>query len=269
MGKKYALILGASSGFGKALALKLASHGYCIYGVHLDRKATMGEVEKLKQNIKDAGGEAVYFNINAADENKRKEVISQIKNHIDKGKIHIFLHSLAFATLKRLYEEDPAKAMTQKNLEMTLDVMANSLVYWVQELMWNNLFDKGSRIFAMTSSGSKRAIPYYGAVSAAKAALEAYIRQLALELGPLGIKANAINAGVTDTPALRKIPGAKELADGALHKNPAGRLTTPENIANAIYILSLPEANWINGDVISVDNGESAIEFTGKLPPNE
>lgn len=269
MSKKYALILGASSGFGGATALKLASHGYTIYGVHLDRKATMADVEALKAKIQQAGGEPVYFNVNAADEEKRKEVIQQIKSHIGEGKIHIFLHSLAFATLKQLFPDKPDEAMTQKNLEMTLDVMANSLVYWVQDLYWSNLLGKGSRIFAMTSSGSRRAIPYYGAVSAAKAALETYIRQIALELGPKGITANAINAGVTDTPALRKIPGSRELVEGSMHKNPAGRLTTPEDVANAIYVLSLPEANWINGDVISVDNGESAIEFTGKLPSGQ
>jgi NAD(P)-dependent dehydrogenase (short-subunit alcohol dehydrogenase family) len=262
---KYALILGASSGFGRATALKLSENGYTIFGVHLDRKATLPQVEELKQQIEKNGGRAVYFNVNAADHEKIREVTASIKEQIGNEKIHVVLHSLAFATLKRLIDE-PQHSMTRKNLEMTLDVMANSLVYWVQELYWNDLLGEGSRIFAMTSSGSRRAIPYYGAVSAAKAALETYIRQFALELGPRGIKANAINAGVTDTPALRKIPGAKELAEGSIHKNPAGRLTTPEDVANAIYVLSLPESNWINGDVISVDNGESAIEFTGKLP---
>ncbi|GAB4176880.1 MAG: SDR family oxidoreductase [Calditrichia bacterium] len=265
MSRKNALILGASSGFGRALALELASHGYCIYGVHLDMKSNLPEVENLKNKIRELGGEAIYFNVNAADDKKRKEVVKQIKEHIGDGKIHILHHSLAFATLKNLYDPDQSAAMTKKNLEMTIDVMANSLVYWVQEVMWNDLFTENSRIFAMTSSGGSRAIPFYGAVSAAKAALESYIRQFALELGPYGIKANAINAGVTDTPALRKIPGAKELIEGSMHKNPAKRLTTPEDVAKAIYALSLPETDWINGNIIGVDNGESVIEFTGKI----
>lgn len=261
---KNALILGASSGFGKATALKFSQHGYRIFGVHLDRKATLPQVEDLKQQIEKNGGKAVYFNANAADPDKIREISASIKEELGNEKLHVVMHSLAFATLK-LFIDEPNKAMTRKNIEMTMDVMANSLIYWVQELYWQGIIGEGTRIFAMTSSGSSRAIPYYGGVSAAKAALEAYIRQLALELGPQGIKANAINAGVTDTPALRKIPGAEELAKGSMLKNPAGRLTTPEDVANAIYVLSLPEANWINGDVISVDNGESHIEFKGSI----
>src|SRR5215468_6485349 len=98
---------------------------------------------------------------------------------------------------------------------MTLDVMGHSLVYWTQDLVARNLFEEGGRIYAMTSTGSGRVWATYGAVSAAKAALESHIRQLAFELAPHGIAANAILAGVTDTPALRKIPGNENLIKGA------------------------------------------------------
>ena len=143
---------------------------------------------------------------------------------------------------------------------MTMDVMANSLIYWVQDLYWNNLLGQGSRIFAMTSHGSTSAVPHYGAVSAAKAALESYIRQLALELNPVGATANAIKAGVTDTPALRKIPGNERMINIALARNPAGRLTTTQDVANAISVLSNADAQWINGGVIAVDNGETIVD---------
>ena len=113
--------------------------------------------------------------------------------------------SLAFGALKPLAGAEEVAARHQ--LELTADVMGHSLVYWVQECLWAGLFDKGARIFAMTSSGGTRALPQYGPVSAAKAILESHIRQLALELAPAGITANAILAGVTDTPALRQIPG--------------------------------------------------------------
>ena len=93
-------------------------------------------------------------------------------------------------------------------MEMTLDVMANSLVYWTQGLVAKKLMGEGGRIYAMTSAGSLHIWGGYGAVSAAKCALESHIRQLAFELVPLGITANALRAGVTDTPALRKIPGS-------------------------------------------------------------
>ena len=123
-------------------------------------------------------------------------------------------------------------------MEMTMDVMANSLVYWMQGLVMRNLMKKGGRVFAMTSSGGHRVLPAYGAVSAAKSALESHIRQLAMELGAHGITANAMMAGVTDTPALRKIPGVPKMLKVAQAKNPAGALTTPEDVAKAMVLLA-------------------------------
>ena len=149
-------------------------------------------------------------------------------------------------------------------MEMTLDVMAHSLVYWVQDIFTSNLLAEKCRIFAMTSSGGHTAIPYYGAVSAAKAALESHCRQLAVELGPL-LKAgvNAIMAGVTDTPALRKIPGNKGMIEIAEKKNPHGRLTTPEDVANVISVLSGDGGEWISGGVINADGGEDIFSYIG------
>jgi NAD(P)-dependent dehydrogenase (short-subunit alcohol dehydrogenase family) len=141
-------------------------------------------------------------------------------------------------------------------MEMTLDVMANSLVYWVQDLLARKLLGKGSRIFAMTSSGGSRVWPSYGAVSAAKAALESHVRQLAFELAPRGITVNAIRAGVTDTPSLRKIPDNDQIVAKALRENPYHRLTTPEDVARAVAALSRPETGWMTGNVIGIDGGE-------------
>src|SRR5438105_14418914 len=109
------------------------------------------------------------------------------------------LHSVAFGALKPVIADDPADALSQAQIEMTLNVMASTLVYWVQDLVQRKLMRDWGRIFAMTSGGSSRAIASYGAVSAAKACLEAYVRQLAVELGPRGITATAIRAGGTDT----------------------------------------------------------------------
>jgi len=132
-------------------------------------------------------------------------------------------------------------------------------VDWTQGLVQRGMFARRGRIFAMTSSGSARVIPSYGAVSAAKASLEAHCRQLAVELAPMEIRVNALRGGVTDTPALRKIPGHERLIAGALERNPSGRLTRPEDVAGAIVALSRPEAHWITGNVINVDGGEEVI----------
>lgn len=248
---KWALILGASSGFGAAAALRLAQAGMNICGVHLDRRATMDQVESLKAKIKETGREALFFNVNAADAEQRTIILGELAQK--KISIHILFHSLAFGALKPFIAEDP---INQKLIEMTMDVMANSLVYWTQEVVKNKLFASGGRVYAMTSAGSSRVWKSYGAVSAAKCALESHIRQLSLELAPMKITANAICAGVTDTPALRKIPGNDVMIEMATNRNPYKRLTTPEDIANATVALSLPHMGWMTGNVLNIDGGE-------------
>uniref|UniRef100_A0A7V4E507 SDR family oxidoreductase n=1 Tax=candidate division WOR-3 bacterium TaxID=2052148 RepID=A0A7V4E507_UNCW3 len=258
--RPWALILGASSGFGKATALEFSKRGVNIIGIHLDRKQTMKEVEELISQIEKNGVFAKFYNINAADHESMNKVLDDVKSFFEseqKGDhIKVLLHSLAFGTLKKFIAEDETEMINKNQLEMTLDVMANTLVYWVQGCFKRKLFGPNARIFAMTSSGDQRVMPYYGAVSAAKAAIESYIRQLALELAPYGITANSIKAGVTDTPALRKIPGHEELIELALRKNPHKRLTTPEDVAKAIVALSSEDLYWMTGNVINVDGGE-------------
>ena len=260
----WALILGASSGFGAATAIELAKHGMNIFGVHLDRQATMTNVQNLIKEIKHTGAKTVFYNINAADSIKRNETLDDIQEQFgndSSSTVKVLLHSLAFGTLKSFIAKKQEDAITQAQMEMTVDVMAHSLVYWVQGLLTRNLIKRGGRIFGMTSSGGHTAMPFYGAVSAAKASLESHIRQLTMELGPLGITLNAIMAGVTDTPALRKIPGNVKMVEVARLKNPTGRLTTPEDVAKAIVLLSSDEASWISGNVLGVDGGEDTVGF--------
>ncbi len=259
----WALTLGASSGFGEAVSLALARAGMNVFGVHLDRKATLANVERITGQIKALGREAVFFNVNAADEERRAEVAEQMQKILEQrgeaGSLRVLLHSLAFGTLK-LYITEPMKdAVSQAQLDMTVDVMAHSLVYWTQEVVGRGLMARGGRIYAMTSSGGTRVLPHYGPVSAAKAALESHIRQLAAELAPRGISANAIRAGVTDTPALQKIPGHEAIIEQARRRNPSGRMTTPEDVARAIVVLSHPDTYWITGNVIGVDGGEDIV----------
>jgi enoyl-[acyl-carrier protein] reductase III len=256
----WALVLGASSGFGEANSLALAKAGFDILGVHLDRRQTMPNVERITGQIEDMGRQAHFFNVNAADEAQRNQVLDEAEKLCGGQAVRVLLHSLAFGALKPLVADDPKNSLTQPQIEMTLNVMANSLVYWSRDVVQRGLMRDWGRIFAMTSGGSTRAIGSYGAVSAAKAALEAYIRQLAVELAPRGITANAIRAGVTDTPAARAIPESEMLFAEARKKNPAKRLTTPVDVAAFIALMSHPDAHWVSGNVINVDAGE---EITG------
>ncbi|RMF31885.1 MAG: SDR family oxidoreductase [Chloroflexi bacterium] len=256
---KWALILGASSGFGAATARALAREGMNIFGVHLDLKATLHRAQEVIADIEAQGRKAVFFNTNAADARKRARVVEKIKATLaddPEETIHLMMHSLAFGTLLPFIADDPEQAISEAQMDMTLRVMAHSLVYWVQDLVRNGLLGRGSRIFSMTSGGSQRVVPNYGAVSAAKAALESHTRQLALELAPQGILVNCILAGVTDTPALRAIPGHEKLIEGALQRNPSGRLTTPEDVATTLAVLADPRLTWITGAIIPVDGGE-------------
>lgn len=261
--KKWALVLGASSGFGEAASLALARAGRNVFGVHLDRKATLPNVERIRGEIAAAGGQSTFFNINAADPERRAEAIAEMKRQLEAegnpGGVDLLLHSLAFGTLKPFVVEAAGEGITRPQMDMTLDVMAHSLVYWVQDVIAAGLMGPGSHVFAMTSAGGHRIWPSYGAVSAAKAALESHCRQLAVELVPRKIAVNAIRAGVTDTPALRKIPGNDRMIEHCLSIHPAKRLTTPADVAAVMVAVARPDTTWLTGNVLGVDGTEDLV----------
>ena len=257
---RWALVLGASSGFGEACSLALAKAGWNIFGVHLDRKATQANADRIVAEISALGRKAEFFNVNAADDGKRAEVVAAVARTCGTAapeeRVTVMLHTLAFGTLKPFFAASREASIAKAQLEMTLDVMANTLVYWTQDLFFEKLLAPGARIFAMTSAGDHIVWPSYGAVSAAKAALESHVRQLAVELAPHRVSVNALRAGVTDTPALRKIPGNEEMIERVSRMHPAGRMTRPVDVAGALVALCAEGAGWVSGNVIGVDGAE-------------
>src|SRR5918998_1543481 len=170
--ERWALILGASSGFGGATGKALAREGYGVVGVHLDLRGTIAMADAVKRAA------VIADTVQRFEERRRAGADPYVA---------VFLHSLAFgATLPyvRVDPEDDRKEVSRKQLEMTADVMAHSMVYWTRDLYHAGLLRNGSRVFAMTSEGALRNVPTYGPVSAAKAALESHCRQLAMELIP-------------------------------------------------------------------------------------
>jgi len=254
---EWALILGGSRGLGLASAKKLASHGMNICIVHRDRKSDQDEIQQHFQEIKKMGVSFISFNKDLLNQDRKMEIIHDLKEILgENGNIKCLLHSVAKGHLKPMAAEG-SKGLSVIDIDITIRAMATSLFDWFKLIFDHDLFAKDSRVISFTSEGSSKAMQNYGAVSAAKASLEAISRNIALEFATFGVRANCIQAGVTDTASLRMIPGSDKIKEHAVKRNPFGRLTLPEDVADAVYLLCKQEAAWINGCVLPVDGGEN------------
>lgn len=252
--KEWALILGGSSGLGLASAKKLASHGMNIIVIHRNRKSEMNQIEDDFKEIEKVGVKFFSFNVDLLKAEKRKETIQRIKSTIDGGHIKTLVHSVAKGNLKPM--TDAEHQLKNDDFHLTIEAMAISLYDWVKSVFDAKLFAKDARVISFTSEGNTKAWKHYAAVSAAKVALEAITRSIALEFAPYGVKANCLQPGAVDTQSLRRIPGHEQIIEHSLQRNPFNRITTPEDVANVVYLLCKDEASWINGCVIPVNGGE-------------
>ena len=252
---EWVLLLGGSTGHGAATAKKLAGDGYGIIAFHFDRgdakkiaEETIAEVNQL------SNGRCHYFNTNAASEETIDKYLPKISEITKGNSLKLLLHSIAFGTTTNFFGDKP---VTQRQMDMTVHVMGNSLLYWTQKLFSEKLLGEGSRVMGLTSEGNYLAMEGYGPVSVAKVAMEAIIRQIGWELGQYGITANAVQAGVTPTRALTKITDKWEYwVENTKKRNPMHRTTTPEDIAGTVSMLLKPEADFINCSIIYCDGGE-------------
>ncbi len=252
----WALILGGSSGLGLATAKKLAKHGMNICIVYRSPRIKEESIKKEFEKIKQEGVQFQSFNTNVLKAEKRVEVIEALKTVLDNsGRIKIVVHSVAKGNLKPMVS-DRNPELKHDDFTLTIQAMGISLYDWSKAIFEAKLFSEDARIISFTSEGNSKAWQNYAAVSAAKVTLEAITRNIALEFAPYGIKANCIQAGVTDTASLRMIPESDKIIKYTLRRNPNKRLTTPEDVANVVYLLSKYEASWITGAIIPVDGGE-------------
>nr|WP_298998866.1 SDR family oxidoreductase [uncultured Allomuricauda sp.] len=253
---KWALILGGSSGLGLATAHKLAKEGYNLFILHRDRRSELQEIENEFNSMRSYGVELHTFNKDALNPEKTQEVVAAMLELLKGDKLHVLVHSIAKGNLKPL-NIDEAASLNTSDFQHTIQAMGINLYEWTKTLLSKELLAEDSRIIAFTSEGSSKAWEGYAAVSAAKATLESIVRSMALEFAPFGLKVNCIQAGTTDTKSFRMIPNSAELKEQAIKRNPFKRLTKAEDIANAVYLLTLEEAKWINGTIVKVDGGES------------
>lgn len=252
----WAVILGGSAGLGLASAKKLASEGMNICILHRDKRSVLDKVDTEFEEIRNLGVRLEHFNLDVLNPEKRSTVLSELNKEMgDCGKIRALIFSIAKGNLKPMVSVEGI-SLTHDDFQLTLGAMALCLYDWVKDIFGAKLFAEDARIISFTSEGNRKAWKNYAAVSVAKAALEAISRNIALEFAPFGIRSNCIQAGMTDTESFRMIPGSEALKVYTLQRNPYKRMTTPEDIANVVYLLCTDEAAWINGTVIPVDGGE-------------
>lgn len=249
---QWAIILGGSSGLGLASAKKLASEGMNLCIVHRDRKSNLPNFEEEVDKMKAHGILIKTFNQNALDNAVRLQIIEQLP----KNSVCLLLHSIAKGSLKEMKGSE-SEILSKEDLEITIHAMAISWYEWSNTLIEQNVFSNKARNISFTSEGNTRVWPGYAAVSAAKSVLESLMRNMAVEWAEFGINTNCIQAGTTRTASFSAIPGSDILGKKALERNPFGRLTQPEDVANAVYLLCKKEADWINGTILKVDGGES------------
>jgi enoyl-[acyl-carrier protein] reductase III len=257
----WAIILGGSSGFGLATVEKLSRHGMNIAVLYRETSAAEKVVKEKFAEIAAANGVSIdAHNVNALDPDSRESFIRQFAAGPGRRKnVRLLLHSIARGNLKPLMPapNDGEQAfLSVEDIRFTSYAMATSLLDWARLLFREELFHADARIVGLTSEGAHKYWDGYAAVSIAKAALESLVTYMAVELGKFGLKTNLIQAGITNTPSLQRIPSSQQLLELTPARNPLGRMTRVEDIANAIYLLCLDEAAWINGSVIHVDGGE-------------
>ena len=239
---RVALITGGSRGIGRAIAIRLAEHGMDVvvnYVRHRkDAESTAHEVEKH-------GRRCLLIKANVAKEDDVNEMFKIIGESF--GSLDVLVSNAASGVLK------PALELTERHWDWAMDINAKALLGLVQKGL--PLMQEGSRVIAVSSLGSVRAIQNYTTVGASKAALESLVRHLAVELGPRGIRVNTVSAGAVDTDALKKFPNRDEILSSAIARTPLGRLTTPDDVADVALFLCSNLADMMQGQVVTVDGG--------------
>lgn len=252
----WAVILGGSSGFGYAAVEKLASQGMNVAVLYREPSAMARETEGKLSAIGQAHSVSILtYNLNALDAASRQNFIHDFGTDARKGKVRLLLHSIARGNLKPLAGNGD-NLLTAEDIQLTSYAMSNSLLDWARSLHQAGLFSADARIIGLTSEGAYKHWDAYAAVGIAKASLQSLVTYMAVEFAPYGIRTNLIQAGITNTAALQKIPGSDRLVEIAETRNPLQRITQPTDVANVISLLCTDDAAWINGSLIHVDGGE-------------
>jgi len=244
---KVVLITGASRGIGRAIAELLSSEGADIVLNYLRNEEAAQQTEKV---LKGLGSRVLTVQANVGNPKEAEELVGRAGKSF--GKINVLVHNAALGAFK------PVTQLRVNQWDLSLDVNAKALLVLAQAAMpW--MEKEGGSIVALSSLGSHRYIPNYGAIGVSKAALETLVRYLAVELAPKKIRVNAVSGGLVDTDALRAFPQQEIFKKEVLKRTPGGRIGEPEDLAKAVAFLASEEAEWIYGQTLMADGGLSLI----------
>lgn len=267
----WAVILGGSSGFGFATVEKLAMHGMNVAVLYRETSAAEKLLKERFKKIATSNATTILpYNTNALDKAGQTSFINEFAEHAGKHSVKLLLHSIARGNLKPLAinqtevsaaghlvdADDVYNVLSIEDIQLTAYAMSTSLLDWTRLLLNADLFHTDGRIIGLTSEGAHKYWEGYAAVSVAKASLESLAQYMAVEFSAYGLKTNIIQAGVTETSSLKRIPGSEKLIEICTKRNPFGRMTKPNDVAGVIYLLCTDESFWINGAIIHVDGGE-------------
>jgi enoyl-[acyl-carrier protein] reductase III len=244
---KRALVTGSSRGIGRAIALSLADFQV---DVAINFFRNRAPAEDVVREIEKRGARALLLKGNVADEGHVKRMFEEIER--EWGGLEILVSNAASGVLK------PVEELTLHHFHWTMDINAAALLPLVQRFIAVPSHGEKS-VVAVSSLGAVRAIPNYTAVGASKAALESMVRHLAAELAPRGVRVNAVSGGTVDTDALKHFPNREQLLDESSKRTPAGRLVTPQDIANVVVFLCTEFASMIQGQTVLVDGGYAIL----------
>ena len=259
----WAVILGGSGGFGFSAVEKLAAHGMDIAVLYRENASSEKILKEKFESLSAENAVTILpYNINALETAGRHRFIQEFAVKAKPGSVKLLLHSIARGNLKPLtiknatVEDEAYNELSIEDIQLTTYAMSTSLLDWTRSLLKAELFHADGRIIGLTSEGAHKHWAGYAAVSIAKSSLESLANYMAVEFAAYGLKTNVIQAGITETASLKKIPGSDKLITTAIKRNPLGRITKTEDVAGVIYLLCTDESFWINGSLIHVDGGE-------------
>lgn len=245
MEQRSLFITGGSRGIGRAITLSQARPGLTLFINYLRDEESAAETKKLAEA---KGARVFLLPGNVGDPETIPSLFQELQKHAPR--LDFLIHNAALGVFK------PVHQLRVKDWDISLDVNAKAFLLLAQGAL-PLMKENGGRIITISSLGSHRFTPHYGAIGISKAALENLVRYLAVELAQYKIHVNAVSGGLIGTDSLKMFPEFERMKKEFLARTPGGRLGTPEDIAKVVSFLLGPESEWIYGQTIIADGGYS------------